>query len=127
MPPAPPGDRPMKIAVDAMGGDGGVPVNVEGAIAAAREYGLDVVLVGDQTIIERELARHRVGKLPITVRHASQVVEMGEQPSHALRYHGQRYDCGSRLGFLEANVAVALNRADIAGETRALLGRLLKG
>jgi glycerol-3-phosphate acyltransferase PlsX len=75
----------MKIAVDAMGGDGGVPVNVEGAIAAAREYGLDVVLVGDQTIIERELARHRVGKLPITVRHASQVVEMGEQPSHALR------------------------------------------
>jgi glycerol-3-phosphate acyltransferase PlsX len=85
MPPAPPGDRPMKIAVDAMGGDGGVPVNVEGAIAAAREYGLDVVLVGDQTIIERELARHRVGKLPITVRHASQVVEMGEQPSHALR------------------------------------------
>lgn len=85
MPPAPPGDRPMKIAVDAMGGDGGVPVNVEGAIAAAREYGLDVVLVGDQTTIERELGRHRVGKLPITVRHASQVVEMGEQPSHALR------------------------------------------
>ena len=48
MPPAPPGDRLMKIAVDAMGGDGGVPVNVEGAVAAAREYGLDVVLVGDQ-------------------------------------------------------------------------------
>ena len=85
MPPAPPGDRPMRIAVDAMGGDGGVPVNIEGAIAAAREYGLDVILVGEQTTIERELARHRVGKLPITVRHASQVVEMGEQPSHALR------------------------------------------
>ena len=50
MPPAPPGDRPMKIAVDAMGGDGGVPVNVEGAIAAAREYGLDVILVGDQAV-----------------------------------------------------------------------------
>ena len=85
MPPAPPGDRPMRIAVDAMGGDGGVPVNIEGAIAAAREYGLDVILVGEQTTIERELARHRVGTLPITVRHASQVVEMGEQPSHALR------------------------------------------
>ncbi len=77
--------RSMKIAVDAMGGDGGVPVSVEGAIAAAREYGLDVVLVGDQATVERELARHRVGSLPITVRHASQVVEMGEQPSHALR------------------------------------------
>ena len=75
----------MKIAVDAMGGDGGVPVSVEGAIAATREYGLDVVLVGDQATVERELARHRVGSLPITVKHASQVVEMGEQPSHALR------------------------------------------
>ena len=75
----------MKIAVDAMGGDGGVPVSVEGAIAAAREYGLHVVLVGDQTVVERELSRHKVGGLPITVRHASQMVEMGEQPSHALR------------------------------------------
>jgi UTP--glucose-1-phosphate uridylyltransferase len=52
---------------------------------------------------------------------------IGQQPFHALRYEGQRYDCGSRLGFLEANVAVALNRTDIADETRALLGRLLKG
>src|SRR5262245_1732718 len=52
---------------------------------------------------------------------------IGDQPFHALRYEGQRYDCGSRLGFLEANIAVALNRRDIADETRALLGRLLKG
>ncbi|MBV8170264.1 MAG: UTP--glucose-1-phosphate uridylyltransferase, partial [Alphaproteobacteria bacterium] len=51
---------------------------------------------------------------------------IGGQPFHALTYAGQRYDCGSRLGFLEANVAVALNRDDTAGETRALLGRLLK-
>ncbi len=51
---------------------------------------------------------------------------IGGQPFHALRYSGQRYDCGSRIGFLEANVAVALHRADTAAETRALLGRLLK-
>src|SRR5262249_42359761 len=52
---------------------------------------------------------------------------IGRRPFHALRYSGQRYDCGSRLGFLEANAAVALHRADISGETRALLQRLLKG
>jgi UTP--glucose-1-phosphate uridylyltransferase len=51
---------------------------------------------------------------------------IGKQPFHALRYTGRRYDCGSRIGFLEANVAVALHRADTAAETRALLGRLLK-
>ncbi len=52
---------------------------------------------------------------------------IGGKPFHALRYSGRRYDCGSRIGFLEANVAVALHRADTAADTRALLARLLKG
>jgi len=52
---------------------------------------------------------------------------IGRQPFHALRYTGGRYDCGNRLGFLEANVAIALGRSDTAAETRVLLGRLLKG
>ena len=52
---------------------------------------------------------------------------IGGQPFHALTYAGQRYDCGTRLGFLEANCAVALNRDDTKADTRALLGRLLKG
>jgi UTP--glucose-1-phosphate uridylyltransferase len=52
---------------------------------------------------------------------------IGQSPFHALRYHGQRYDCGSRIGFLEANVAVALQHADSGAETRKLLNRLLKG
>jgi UTP--glucose-1-phosphate uridylyltransferase len=52
---------------------------------------------------------------------------IGHKPFHALTYKGQRYDCGNRLGFLEANVAVALHRADTASDTRALLSRLLKG
>lgn len=52
---------------------------------------------------------------------------IGGKPFHAMRYTGGRYDCGNRLGFLEANVAVALGRPDTAGETRALLERLLKG
>jgi phosphate acyltransferase len=79
------GDRPMRIAVDAMGGDAGPSVIIEGAVAAAREHGIEVALVGDQATVERELARHRAASLPLSVRHASQVVEMGEQPSHALR------------------------------------------
>jgi glycerol-3-phosphate acyltransferase PlsX len=75
----------MRIAVDAMGGDVGPPVTVEGAIGAAREYGLEVVLVGDKATVERELARHAARELPITVRHASQVIEMHEPPTQALR------------------------------------------
>jgi UTP--glucose-1-phosphate uridylyltransferase len=73
------------------------------------------------------LSKHETGaggEIQLTDAMAKMV---GQRAFHALRYDGQRYDCGSRLGFLEANIAVALNRADIAGETRALLGRLLKG
>jgi UTP--glucose-1-phosphate uridylyltransferase len=52
---------------------------------------------------------------------------IGSEPFHAMRYTGGRYDCGNRLGFLEANIAVALHRSDTSSETRALLERLLKG
>ena len=75
----------MKIAVDAMGGDFGPAVVVEGAAAAAREFGAVVTLVGDKAAIEREVARVGAGTLGLEIRHASQVVSMGESPSQALR------------------------------------------
>ena len=75
----------MKIAVDAMGGDHGPAVVVEGAVAAVREFGASVVLVGDTSSIEGELARLGASAVGVEVRHASQVVGMGESPSQALR------------------------------------------
>jgi UTP--glucose-1-phosphate uridylyltransferase len=51
---------------------------------------------------------------------------LGKTPYHALRYSGQRYDCGNRAGFLEANLAVALWREDTRAETRAIVERLTK-
>ncbi|MBI3635880.1 MAG: phosphate acyltransferase PlsX [Candidatus Rokubacteria bacterium] len=75
----------MKIAVDAMGGDYGPAVVVEGAVAAAREFGAAVTLVGDRAAIDREVARLAAQGLAIDIRHASQVVGMAESPSQALR------------------------------------------
>src|SRR5207244_11947225 len=75
----------MRIAVDATGGDVGPAVVVEGAVAACREFGLTSVLVGDKSAIEREIVRLGAQELPVAVRHASQVVGMGESPSQALR------------------------------------------
>ncbi len=75
----------MKIAVDAMGGDFGPAVVVEGAVAACREFGLASVLVGDRAAVEREIVRLKAQDLPISVRHATQVVGMAESPSQALR------------------------------------------
>ena len=75
----------MRIALDAMGGDFGPAVVVEGAVAAASEFGLSSVLVGDKGAIEREIHRLNAHLLPLTIRHASQVVGMAESPSQALR------------------------------------------
>src|ERR687888_2291429 len=75
----------MKIAVDAMGGDYGPAVVVEGAVAAAREFGAELLLVGDKAAIEREVTRLHAESFPLAIRHASQVVSMAESPSQALR------------------------------------------
>lgn len=50
---------------------------------------------------------------------------IGRQPFHGLRFEGTRYDCGDRIGFLEANIAFALQRPDMAEKVRAAIGRLL--
>lgn len=76
----------MQIAVDAMGGDRAPQVIVEGAVQAAREKkAREIILVGDQAQIEKELAAHDIQGLPITIHHASEVIEMGESPVLALR------------------------------------------
>ena len=48
-----------------------------------------------------------------------------KQPFHAVRFDGKIYDCGSKLGFLTANVAYALARADLGPELKAELKRML--
>jgi UTP--glucose-1-phosphate uridylyltransferase len=51
---------------------------------------------------------------------------IGKQPFHAVTFDGSRYDCGSKVGYIEANLAVALSRADMAEEVRAIAIDLLK-
>ncbi|GAB6124668.1 phosphate acyltransferase PlsX [Humidesulfovibrio idahonensis] len=78
-------DKPTRIAVDAMGGDIGPRVNVPAAVQVARE-GVHITLVGDADVLRAELARHEgADALPIAIHHASQVVDMDEKPSEALR------------------------------------------
>ena len=46
---------------------------------------------------------------------------IGKQPFHGLRYEGQRFDCGDKIGYLEAQIAYALKRPDIADAVRTFL------
>jgi len=73
------------VALDAMGGDHAPRVEVEGAILAARELGVRVLLVGIEGGVREELNRHRHRALPIEIVHAPDVITMSDSPSQAFR------------------------------------------
>ena len=75
----------MKIAVDAMGGDHAPIEVVKGAVEAAEEYGLSIILVGDSERVEPELDKYGTRNPKIEVKHAPEVVEMHEHPANAIR------------------------------------------
>ncbi len=90
-------DPSLPVAVDAMGGDHGPTVVVEGAIAAAKSFNIPSILVGDEQTLKALLAKHpSSSSLPITVQHASQVVGMDEAPGLAIR---GKQDSSIRVAF----------------------------
>jgi phosphate acyltransferase len=70
----------LRIALDAMGGDLAPKAAVEGAVAAARDFAIEIVLVGLKDIVESELATHDTSGLAIRVEHAPEVVAMDDSP-----------------------------------------------
>ncbi|HYD24965.1 MAG TPA: UTP--glucose-1-phosphate uridylyltransferase [Croceibacterium sp.] len=52
---------------------------------------------------------------------------IGRQPFHAVTFAGRRYDCGSKTGFIEATLALALERDDMGADVRRIAERLLAG
>jgi phosphate acyltransferase len=76
----------MRIALDAMGGDYAPAVTIEGAIETVNSFeDIDIILVGDEPALTRELDSKRCPPNRITVRHASQIVRMDESPASAIR------------------------------------------
>ncbi len=76
----------MRIAVDAMGGDNAPSVVVEGALMAAREFGYDIVLVGDNDSIQKELfKRERKSHHCISVCHSTEIIGMNEPAALSVR------------------------------------------
>ena len=77
----------MKIIVDAMGGDNAPVSNVRGALAAVRELGVEVILVGRGEDILKVLKEDGIGELPpgLEIVHATEVVEMCDNPATAFK------------------------------------------
>jgi glycerol-3-phosphate acyltransferase PlsX len=76
----------LTIAVDAMGGDHAPVPEVHGAVRAAKNQDVNILLVGREEKLKAELAKHEGWrKLPIRIVHASEVVTMDDNPAKALR------------------------------------------
>jgi len=79
--------KKVRIALDAMGGDYGPSVVVEGAIMAVEEFGdsIELVLVGNSRMIEAEMERHRLREVPLTVIHTKETISMSDSAVKAYR------------------------------------------
>jgi phosphate acyltransferase len=108
----------MRVAVDAMGGDNAPAVEVEGVVSAAREFGIPVTLVGDTEKLRQELAKYDTNGLDIILHHASEVVEMHDSASDAVR---KKKDSSIRVAFelVKQGLADAVVSAGNSGATMA--------
>jgi len=118
----------MKVALDAMGGDYAPSTTVEGAIKALHEErDLEIILVGDREKITDELKRQDYHGQQISIRHASQIVEMGESPLTALR---KKKDSSIRVAVEMVNsgeshaIVSAGNSAVVMATALRILGKL---
>ncbi|MDP6626000.1 MAG: phosphate acyltransferase, partial [Nitrospinota bacterium] len=107
----------MVVAVDAMGGDNAPAAIVEGAVMAARDYGIQTLLIGLENKIREELSRYSLEGLSIHTKNASEVVEMGDSPSRTLR---QKRDSSIRVA-VESLLSGEADAMVSAGNTGAVL------
>lgn len=75
----------MRIAVDAMGGDHGVKVNVKGSVDAVNEYHVNVILVGKEDLIKKELKKYEYDKEKIEILNAEDEITNDDKPVLAIR------------------------------------------
>ncbi len=111
-------------------GPGGALTEVKGLIEKPkREAAPSNLIISGRYILQPEVMRVLEGQEPGAggeVQLTDAMAQMiGRQPFHAVTFAGKRYDCGSKTGFVEATLAIALEREDMRDEVRAMALRLL--
>jgi glycerol-3-phosphate acyltransferase PlsX len=108
----------MRIALDVMGSDNHPAPDVAGAMLAARELGYTILLVGDEALIQAELARQDTAGLALEVIPAAQVITMDDKPSAVVR---EKKDSSMHVGMALVKSGAA-DAFVTAGNTGAALG-----
>ena len=125
-----PWDEVSSYGVITPGARDGALTEVTGLVEKpAREAAPSNLIVSGRYILQPEVMRTLErqekgagGEIQLTDAMARMI---GEQPFHAVTFAGRRFDCGSKTGFVEATLAIALDREDMGREVRAIAERLL--
>jgi len=106
------------VAVDVMGGDCAPAHEIAGAVMAARQWQIPIVLVGQSASVENELAKHNTHGLDIRIEQASEVVGMHDSASDAVR---KKKDSSIRVAFelVKQGIADAVVSTGNSGATMA--------
>jgi UTP--glucose-1-phosphate uridylyltransferase len=121
-----PRDQTNRYGILKTGADDGRMVEVKGLVekpapdvapSTLSIIGRYILLPEVMTHLEK-MERGHGNEIQLTDGMASQI---GRQPFHGLRFEGERFDCGDKLGYLEAQIAFALKRPDLADGVRAFL------
>ena len=109
----------MAIAVDAMGGDSPLAVQIEAAVLAIRDFAIEVVLVGAEDQISKTLKQHSYDQHKLRIVNATEIVEMNESPAQALR---QKKNSSIRVAvdLVKAGEAEAIVSAGNTGASMAI-------
>jgi UTP--glucose-1-phosphate uridylyltransferase len=121
-----PPEQTNKYGILDIGTDDGKLVEVKGLVEKPKpaDAPSNLSIIGRYVLMPEvlhHLARHERGaggEIQLTDGMAHMI---GRTPFHGLRYEGRRFDCGDKLGFLEAQIAFALKRDDLAGGVRGFL------
>jgi glycerol-3-phosphate acyltransferase PlsX len=116
----------MRVAVDAMGGDYGPRVIVEGAVQASRDHQVEVLLVGVEELIKREFEKSSLSPAKITIVNASETIGMAEGLLSFRRKKMSSIRIGTQLvkdGQAEAFVSAG-NTAAVVYISRKVIGAL---
>lgn len=127
-----PGEEVSSYGVIAPGARSGALTEVKGLVEKPkRELAPSNLIISGRYILQPEVMRTldnqekgAGGEIQLTDAMARMI---GTQPFHAVTFSGRRFDCGSKAGFVEATLALALEREDMAEDVRAMAWRLLSG
>ena len=125
-----PRDEVSSYGVIAPGNSNGALTEVKGLVEKPKvEDAPSNLIISGRYILQPEVMRTLQtqeagagGEIQLTDAMAKMI---DQQPFHAVTFAGKRFDCGSKIGFVEATLALALEREDMGDQIRAIATRLL--